>query len=354
MQNLTLTIIVPIFNVEEYLEQCLQSLIENDYIGKYEVLLIDDCGKDLSLQISEQYIKKYPDIFKLIKHKINSGISAARNTGLAQTKSPYVMFVDSDDWLSAKIIPQLLNVLDKYSPDFLFFDFTREWENRSKDMLFLTNVENNKIITQELYFSLIQKIPVTAWGKVFKTDIAKAHLFTPGIIFEDVAIIPLMILKSKNKIYLPDARYHYRQREGSIMAERRGEIDSLFNAYRMLLLKYDEIMDNKIYQDLIFILLRDWLINIRVAYREKKYQKSISLLNEGIRFFNHNNSSWIKNEYLIKHLTSKHWWSKLKIKFILNLIDKNIFRVFFLLHINYCVINWKNVNFLINAQKNLF
>lgn len=350
MQNLILTIIVPFYNVEKYLGQCMESLIALDCIGQYEVLMVDDCGQDSSLLVAERYIEKYPDIFKLIQHDANKGISAARNSGLAQTESPYVMFVDSDDWLSEGAIKPLLNTIANSSPDFLFFDFTREWQSRREDMPFLKDMDEPKPISNELYFSFLQKVPVTPWGKVLKTDTAKKFCFTEGIIFEDVAIIPLMILKSKSKLYYPGIRYHYRQREGSIMAERRGEIESLFNAYNILLSNLDEVNDNNIRQDLVFILLRDWLINVRVAYREKKYKKSMRLLDEGILFFNVNTRYWIKSDHLIRHLSSTSFWSKLKIKFILSLINKKPFKLFFLLHINYLSINWKNTKTLIGIQ----
>ncbi|MGR5134607.1 glycosyltransferase family 2 protein [Vibrio alfacsensis] len=100
MTNLELTIIVPIYNVEEYLEKCLNSLVDVRYMDRYSVILVDDCGQDSSRQIAMHYVDTYPNLFRLLQHEKNRGLSAARNTGLDYTNAPYVMFVDSDDWLS--------------------------------------------------------------------------------------------------------------------------------------------------------------------------------------------------------------------------------------------------------------
>ncbi len=345
-----LTIVVPFYNVEKYLDQCLRSLVSLDCVGLYQVIVVDDCGQDSSLQVANRYVDSYPDIFRLIQHDENKGISAARNSGLALTESRYVMFVDSDDWLSEYAIKELLNIISKSSPDFVFFDFTRVWNSRNKDMPFLKSVNQAKLINEEIYFHFLQNIPVTPWGKILKTDTVKKFYFTEGIIFEDVAIIPLMVLLSKSKLYLPTIRYNYRQREGSIMAERRGEVESLFKAYSTLLSKLDEVREKNIYQDLRFILLRDWLINVRVAYRENKHKKAITLLDKGVCFFDKNDSNWRKNEHLIRHLSSESTKSKLKVNLILLFINQKIFRFILLLHINYMKINWKNIKGLINTR----
>lgn len=344
MPKQLLTIIVPIYNVEKYLDQCLSSLISQENVGYYEVLLVDDCGSDSSLAIAESFINKHPDIFKLIHHKQNMGISAARNTGLASTLSKYVMFIDSDDWLSGNCVAEILKVLELEKPDFIFFDFIRKWEERCEEVLFNADEHPANYITEHQYFSLLQKLPVTAWGKVFLTATAKQFPFTEGIIFEDVAVIPAMILSSASKLYMPNLRYHYRQREGSIMAERRGEVESLFNAYKILLANLTKLNRSDLKDDIIFILLRDWLINVRVAYREEKYAKAFTLLNTGVEFFSLKAPTWRSNKYLTNHLASKRTISKIKLKLLLLFIKTNFVKKLFILHINYKQFSFSELN----------
>ncbi|AXY03769.1 hypothetical protein D1115_23110 (plasmid) [Vibrio alfacsensis] len=110
------------------------------------------------------------------------------------------------------------------------------------------------------------------------------------------------------------------------MAERRGEADSLFNAYRIL----SSNQDNSRYKkDIQFVLIKDWLINIRVAYRENKHQKAIDLLDKGIKFLNQHHTGWHRNEHLIKHLSSGKPLSKVKVKILLSSLGTRAFNILF-------------------------
>ncbi|WP_322805278.1 hypothetical protein SO574_21440 (plasmid) [Vibrio alfacsensis] len=155
-----------------------------------------------------------------------------------------------------------------------------------------------------------------------------------------------MILRSDNKLYLPGIRYHYRQRERSNMAERRGEAESLFNAYRILSSNEDDVRHQK---DIQFVLIKDWLINIRVAYRENKHQKVMDLLDRGIKFLNQHHTNWHRNEHLLKHLSSDKPISKVKTKILLSSLSTRAFNILFLLHINYQPFTWSNARPLVHT-----
>lgn len=113
-----ISIIVPIYNVEKYIEECLSSIIEQTCLDTIECLLVDDCGNDKSVELAEKIVSNYkgPIHFKMIHHTQNKGLSAARNTGTKQAKGDYVFFLDSDDKLFPNSISNLLKVADKY-PD---------------------------------------------------------------------------------------------------------------------------------------------------------------------------------------------------------------------------------------------
>ncbi len=347
MTNLTLTIIVPIYNVEKYLEQCLDSLISKESIGKYEVLLIDDCGNDSSIEIAKKYLNEYPNIFNLLSHNKNKGLSAARNTGLNQSTSRYTMFIDSDDWLSEGCIKNLLNELETRSPDFLFFDYIRAWEDEDEPITFDEGIENPQLLDDQLYSSLLQKISVNAWAKVFLTEHLQKFEFPEGILFEDVALIPLIIVQCKNKLYLPQVKYFYRQREDSIMGENMEDTKGLFHAYKKLYSISNKNVDDSLIQDFTCILTRNWLTRVRIAYRREKYSNSIEFLDYGISFFNKENHIWHKNKNLISYLSSDSTLSKIKTKILLYLISKKLLTSIFLLQINYIPITFRNIKPLI-------
>ena len=326
-----LNIIVPIYQVEEYLEQCLSSLITSEKDNNYQVILIDDKGKDNSINIAEQYFERYPEIFKLIHHNENSGISAARNTGLESSESKYVMFIDSDDWLSINSIENILNSLKKYEPDLLIFDFSREWPDKSELISFNNEIETPTLLKNDNYFEIFSKLPVTSWGKVFKKDIIKPFTFTKGIIFEDVAVIPAVIYECKKIVYTQHAIYYYRQRAGSIMNENRGNPEHLLNAFSLLSEKRTK--DN--YKSLEFVTVKDLFINCRVAYRSNNLEKALSLLLQGTQWLNTNYPKWKENAHVQRKYGSSKWYFKLKLPIMLQLINFTWGKKLLLMHLNY-------------------
>lgn len=112
------SIIIPIYNVEKYIEECLQSVASQTAQDDVECILVNDCGTDNSVAIAEDFVRKYSGSIKflILHHEHNRGLSAARNTGIIQAKGDYVFFLDSDDKLFPNSISDLLKVADKY-PD---------------------------------------------------------------------------------------------------------------------------------------------------------------------------------------------------------------------------------------------
>lgn len=112
--NVQLSVIVPVYNMEKYLQRCLDSLL-NQNISDYEIILVDDGSKDKSLEICDEYANKYP--FVHVIHKENQGLGFARNSGLDVAKGKYVSFVDSDDTVSPKHFCELLKVAEEHNAD---------------------------------------------------------------------------------------------------------------------------------------------------------------------------------------------------------------------------------------------
>lgn len=123
-----ISIIIPVYNVERYLVECLES-IKNQTYEKIEVILIDDGSKDRSGEICDKYMKN--DARFIVVHQNNQGVSAARNVGLEKCRGEYVMFVDSDDWLEEECCEILVNNLSSQDIDALLFDLWYEHENYS-------------------------------------------------------------------------------------------------------------------------------------------------------------------------------------------------------------------------------
>lgn len=194
MINIKVSIIIPIYNVASYVEQCLLSVAVQTYHGDMECLLVDDCGKDESMNICERIIDEYRGNidFQIIHHERNQGLSAARNTGIRAAKGDYLLFLDSDDKLFPNSISALLSLVEKY-PDVDMVQGNIEVEPHDAwqyDLLHfseksLAEYWNDRTALQKLVLS--KKLPMTAWNKLVRRDfIVNNNLFfLEGYIHED-------------------------------------------------------------------------------------------------------------------------------------------------------------------------
>lgn len=189
MCNIKVSIIVPVYNVESYIEKCLRSVMEQIYTN-YECLIVDDCGTDNSILIAKQLVAKYdgPATFRIIHRERNGGLSAARNTGLREAVGKYVYFLDSDD----KLFPHSLEVLVRLAQKYPGVDMVQgniEIQNGKLQHLhfhkdaFCEYLNNS----MEIRSLVLGKLPETAWNKlVRRAFLLSNHLFfMEGIIHED-------------------------------------------------------------------------------------------------------------------------------------------------------------------------
>lgn len=211
-----LTICVPVFNVEQYLEECLESLVVEEYKQYYRVEIVSDCGSDSSLEIANKYQSQYPDIFKVREQPKNLKVSAARNLVLDHCNTEYVMFVDADDYVANDSIEKIIKLLKEEKPELLIFDYIRVYPEESVKVR-LNGLEHGALEPSS-YDSLFHKgLPVTPWAKVFKTEAFDLYRFRFNTPFQDLALIPAIICNLEKIIYL-DTDYYYRhEREGSAM-----------------------------------------------------------------------------------------------------------------------------------------
>lgn len=186
----SVSIVIPIFNVEKHIERCLRSVMRQDYVGPIECLLINDSTPDASMQIVGSLLKDYkgPIAFKIFHHNVNKGLSATRNTGTRNATGDYIFYLDSDDEIMPHAISTLVSLVDKYPKvDIVYGDWYV-----SKDFNLLQNrrglpeyTDNRKKICKLL---LRSDVTMTAQNKLIKREyILKENLFFyEGILHEDV------------------------------------------------------------------------------------------------------------------------------------------------------------------------
>lgn len=209
------SVIIPIFNVEDYLESCLQSIITQTY-QNLEIILIDDGSIDRSSEICDQWKSKDSRI-KVI-HKTNGGLSSARNTGIDIAKGKYIVFVDSDDVIKNNMIECLRNHLETDNQIDLSVcgieTFNDDDINYRKPFLRIPE----GLYTDNEYLSLIlsKKVDNAVWNKMYRADTLSSLRFKEGIINEDFPFIVELLTKSKKICYVSEPLYFYRMRKGSI------------------------------------------------------------------------------------------------------------------------------------------
>lgn len=227
-----ISIIIPVYQVEKYLKNCLESVLWQDY-SDYEIIIVDDGSTDGSGAIADAYAAEYPGKITVI-HQANMGLGGARNTGIEQAKGEFLFFLDSDDTISAHALKVLAQHTNDPTVDIIIFDFLRIDERGKVLGRQSENLPLERIFTLEDTRSVLHANP-SAVNKLFRAYLFKETQlrFPAGLWFEDLATIPMLYTHAKGIRYIQEPLYLYLQREGSIMKNRNiarnGEIIDAVN-----------------------------------------------------------------------------------------------------------------------------
>ncbi|MBQ6463052.1 MAG: glycosyltransferase [Pseudobutyrivibrio sp.] len=220
-----LSIIIPIFKVEKYIEKCLESILKQSF-SDMEIICVNDATPDLSLNIVKR-IKDKNDNITILNHPINKGLSAARNTGLKHSQGKYVWFIDSDDYIKDGSIAQLVQKMEKDSLDVLYFNKTCVSEEgyRSCEKTDVIELGENEVITGKAMFNKSMQCQsfksMNAYTQMFKRKFLVENniFFYEGIVHEDFLFYFQCAMSAKRVGNYDRSFYYYRIRKGSIMSE---------------------------------------------------------------------------------------------------------------------------------------
>lgn len=215
--NLSLiSIIVPVYNVSNYLDNCIKSIINQTY-KNIEIILVDDGSTDDSSNICDKYLKKDKRI-KVI-HKSNGGLSSARNIGIVNSNGEYITFIDSDDYVEKEYVEVLYKNIIKYSSDISIGSHKVIYES-GKIIYKSNNLEYSCTPKETLKNMLYDNgIDVSAWAKLYKRELFKSIRYPEGRLFEDAATTYKLIDKSKKISVNLKPIYNYTIRKDSITGE---------------------------------------------------------------------------------------------------------------------------------------
>ena len=212
------SIIIPVYNVEDYIERCLLSVLNQTH-QDIEIILVDDCGQDKSMMIAEQVTKNHENgcLVRILRHQRNRGLSAARNTGIEVSSGEYVYFLDSDDEVRLDTIEALLRLAQKYGSDFVLGNVETVGSGSGAPILKLKNIEYKD--GEGVFFSFLEGAwYVAAWNKlVSRSFLLKNNLFfAEGLLHEDILWSFTLAATAKSVGVCHDVTYIYHLRAGSI------------------------------------------------------------------------------------------------------------------------------------------
>lgn len=221
--KIDVSIIVPVYNTEDYLDNCLESLVNMNYDkSKYEIIAINDCSTDGSLSILTKYEKKYNNII-LFNLDENHGVSYARNIGIQAANGTYLMFCDSDDKYDVDTIKKFMNNVKKYNADFIIADYNLTKNNKSI-IVRTTNYYADKNITKK---EIVSYMTLTSSSKFIKKSLfIDNNIFYPENLnkCEELPVIPIVAYKAKKPIKLEECLYYYIQRRNSVSNDNSNNI----------------------------------------------------------------------------------------------------------------------------------
>lgn len=240
-----ISIVIPVYNVENYIERCLESVIKQTY-KNIEIILVNDGSTDKSGEICRKYAQSDSRI-KVIE-KENGGLSSARNAGIDAANGKYITFVDSDDFVCKSYVRYLYSMLIEAGADISMCGYLKVEGNTIPDIKLkhkCTCLAGQKALLALLYQ---RGISSSAWAKMYKLSLWNEIRFPEGMLHEDVAVMYRIFRKVSSVVCISDRLYYYYQRPGSI-------VNSSFNKRRMDYVKHtkkcmNEMMNvsNKLYK----------------------------------------------------------------------------------------------------------
>ena len=300
VSNPLISVIIPVYKVEKYLDKCIDSVINQTY-NNLEIILVDDGSPDNCPKMCDEYAKKDKRI-KVI-HKENGGVGSARNKGIEKSTGDYITFVDSDDWIEKEFIHEMLDIANKYKADYVTCGYYRVYENKKE--IINGNLEEIVIDSKEYVNKLLNV--QNGYGfchmKLIRKKVIKNVIFNEKLVVGEDALFNIELCKHINKaVILNKSLYNYFFNSNSVVRKYDEKyVDKYLNSMKYMS-EYIEKNYNNI-ETIInlynYIVYHVMLICVNYCYHPKNNNKykslkkvcNIELFNEAIKKSNYNELS---------------------------------------------------------------
>ncbi len=261
----SVSIIIPVFNVEKYIRTCLTSIFSQNVSSDfYEVIIVNDGSRDSSIDIAKEFLT-HPNL-KIVS-QANQGLSGARNTGLKNIKGDYIWFVDSDDWVEENVLQTILNSIYTNQPDVLVFDANFQYPDET-----IRTVSNLRPNIKYSGFDFLNTANLySVWNLIYSRNLLLKRdiKFKNGLLHEDAEFNMRVFAFAQKVIYDPILAYNYRvSRKGSIMT--RTSYDRVLSGLRLLKYAVEFVKENNFSSREISIIMKKRWWSLRYFYKLSK------------------------------------------------------------------------------------
>lgn len=305
MKDPLISVIVPVYKVEQYLDRCLQSIVNQTY-KNLEIILVDDGSPDNCPEICDEWMNKDKRISVI--HQENGGLSNARNTGLRIASGEYIGFVDSDDWIELDMYEYLLDMMLQLDADISHCSFYKT----DGSISFEGHGTNQEYIGDNFFSMrealLLEKFILSVWNKLYKRNVLEGVFFEDGRYYEDT-LFNFYAFKNANKtVYKGVPKYHYFTRMDSIVESSfsKRNFDVIYSTDQLCKLTnkyYPELIDYAERRDVIenILMLNSIITSTNSTSFEKDYQIIVKKLRSYSKKANKN--KLLHNKYKLLLLT---------------------------------------------------
>ena len=281
------SVIIPVYNAEPYLKECMESIIHQKTTYPYEIIAINDGSTDQSLSILKEYQDKI-----IIIDKQNSGPGDTRNLGISKAKGEYLFFVDSDDYIHEDMVQTMVDTLDREKADIVICDFYRVYENE---------VEIKQVgepgIYDEKHLEEVLMMEFHSCNKALKRRLLIQNPYPKEILFEDVVAISKAILDAEKVVKLGIPLYYYRKREDSITNIINHTNYDLLEAMRLISPKfkqkgYDTVLE--------YLYVNNLIVDLGIKILKAKEKDALEKYKSLVSYVETKYPHWYQNPYLKK------------------------------------------------------
>lgn len=290
-----ISVIIPVYNSEEYLDKCLGSVLGQTF-EDFEIIAVNDGSTDSSLEILSDYAGRYGEKIKIITQE-NQGQSAARNRGLEEATGEFISFVDSDDYIHEELLEKAFAAAEKNSADLVCFGAYEDKGGKIGEY----NYSKFNTLPAQLRYILHEAAP---WNKLIKKSLLIDNnlKFTEGIIYEDFELIPQLVLHAAKIFYLDERLYYYVIHENSTMRQKRysPKLKSIFRVVETL---KDKFYNTEYKTELEYLYITHLLHD--AAFRFLQFEEGKGDVKEIGKIIRSTFPNWRKNKYY-KHCSFKY------------------------------------------------